>query len=138
LNAVEIEQAVSDLVEAPFEKENFPFAFLEAFGNKATTIKRLRKGNSNHSDLNGGVLQRSNIHLIVCDPGKVTESLQALVDSPLTAKQKAKYALATDGETIEAVNLVEGENLVCDFADLANHFGFFLTLAGITTVRQIR
>ena len=138
MNAVEIEQAVCDLVEAPFDKETFPFAFLEAFGNKATTIKKLRKGTSNHSEFDGGVLQRSNIHLIVCDAGEVTQSLQSLVDSPQTAKQKAKYALATDGQTIEAINLIEGENLVCDFEDLANHFGFFLSLAGITTVKQIR
>ena len=138
MNAVEIEQAVCELVEAPFDRENFPFAFLEAFGNKATTIDRLRKGNSNRSDVPGGVLQRSNIHLVVCETGAVTESLEALENNPLTEKQKAKYALATDGQTIEAVNLVEGESLACEFADLANHFGFFLPLAGITTVRQIR
>ena len=55
MNAVEIEQAISDLAEAPFNPEEFPFAFLQAFGNKETTLKRLRKGESNKSDL-GGVL----------------------------------------------------------------------------------
>ena len=39
----------------------FPFAFVQAFGNKETTLKRLRKGESNKSDL-GGVLQTNNIH----------------------------------------------------------------------------
>jgi len=38
LNAVEIEEAVSLLAEQPFDPENFPYAFLEAFGNKETTI----------------------------------------------------------------------------------------------------
>ncbi len=65
MNAVEIEEAVSRLAEAPFDPEEFPFAFLEAFGNKQTTIKRLRSS-SNQSDLSGGVLQRNNIHLKVC------------------------------------------------------------------------
>ncbi len=143
MNAVEIEQAVSDLVEAPFDRESFAFSFLETFGNKATTIKKLKierskKGASNKSDLEGGVLQTKNIHLLVCDEGKVTESLKALVDSPETAKRKVKYALATDGKTIEAENIVEGETLVCDFEKLADHFGFFLALAGITTVKEIR
>ena len=41
VNAVEIEEAVSQLAEQPFDAQEFPFAFLEAFGNKATTIKRL-------------------------------------------------------------------------------------------------
>src|SRR5438093_11258980 len=65
LNAVEIEQAITDLAEQPFDPKNFPYAFLEAFGNKETTIKRLRAGASNKSDL-GGVLQTNNIHIATC------------------------------------------------------------------------
>ncbi|WP_255435606.1 hypothetical protein [Paracoccus sp. S1E-3] len=38
MNAVEIEQAVTDLAEKPFDADEFPFAFLEAFGNPTTTI----------------------------------------------------------------------------------------------------
>ena len=59
LNAVEIEEAISTLAEQPFDAQEFPFAFLQAFGNKETTLKRLRKGESNKSDI-GGVLQTSN------------------------------------------------------------------------------
>lgn len=69
MNAVEIEEAVSKLAEQPFDAESFPFAFLEAFGNKETTLRRLRSGTSNQSDLAGGVLQRNNIHLKVCPEG---------------------------------------------------------------------
>jgi len=39
LNAVEIEEAITSLAEQPFDSANFPYAFLEAFGNKETTIK---------------------------------------------------------------------------------------------------
>ncbi|MFO5783138.1 type IIL restriction-modification enzyme MmeI, partial [Klebsiella pneumoniae] len=53
MNAVEIESAVSDLALQPFDGTEFPFAFLQAFGNKETTIKRLRSGASNKSDLGG-------------------------------------------------------------------------------------
>src|SRR5437667_166214 len=56
MNAVEIEEAISTLAEQAFDSAEFPFAFLQAFGNKDTTIKRLRAGASNKSDL-GGVLQ---------------------------------------------------------------------------------
>jgi len=37
LNAVEIEEAISKLAEQPFDPMEFPYAFLEAFGNKTTT-----------------------------------------------------------------------------------------------------
>jgi hypothetical protein len=137
MNAVEIEEAVSQLAEAPFDPEEFPFAFLEAFGNKQTTIKRLRSS-SNQSDLSGGVLQRNNIHLQVCADGEVTTTLAALRESSATKRQKAKFILATDGQSFEAENLVDGETIACNYPDFHDHFGFFLALAGITTVRQIR
>lgn len=44
MNAVEIEQAISELALQPFDTTEFPFAFLAAFGNKETTLKRLRTG----------------------------------------------------------------------------------------------
>jgi hypothetical protein len=136
LNAVEIEQAITDLAEQPFDRTNFPYAFLEAFGNKETTIKRLRAGASNKSDL-GGVLQTNNIHILTCDAGQVAKSLKSLKDSPATAKAKAKFILATDGVDFEAEDLASGQTLACAYQDFPDHFGFFLPLAGITTVREI-
>jgi len=136
LNAVEIEEAVSLLAEQPFQPETFPYAFLEAFGNKETTIKRLRAGASNKSDL-GGVLQTNNIHIATCNAGEVTRTLTALRESPATVKAKAKFVLATDGVDFEAEELTNGETVACAYNDFPDHFGFFLALAGISTVRQI-
>lgn len=137
MNAVEIEEAISQLADQPFDAENFPYAFLEAFGNKETTIKRLRAGASNKSDL-GGVLQTNNIHIVTCDAGQVTNTLAALKQSPATAKAKAKFILATDGVDFGAEDLVTDQPPVfCSYKEFPDHFGFFLPLAGITTVRQI-
>ncbi|ENE1251772.1 class I SAM-dependent DNA methyltransferase [Stenotrophomonas maltophilia] len=136
MNAVEIEQAITDLAGRPFDPAEFPYLFLEAFGNKATTIKRLRAGASNKSDL-GGVLQTSNIHILICDAGQVTQKLAALKASPATAKAKSRFILATDGIGFEAEDLTSGETVACAFKDFPDHFGFFLPLAGISTVRQI-
>src|SRR6266566_8662262 len=111
MNAVEIEEAVSRLVEQPFDSNAFPFAFLEAFGNKDTTIRRLRGGTTNQSDLPGGVLQRNNIHIKVCPEGEVTATLAELRQSAATARYKAKFILATDGKSFEAENLVDGETV---------------------------
>src|SRR5437660_11225892 len=137
MNAVEIEEAISALAEQPFDPGEFPFAFLQAFGNKETTLKRLRKGESNRSDL-GGVLQTNNIHISAAAAGEVAKTLAALKASPATARAKVKFILATDGEWFEAEDLVsDAPPIACAYADFPNHFGFFLPLAGITTVRQI-
>lgn len=137
MNAVEIEEAVSALAEQPFDADEFPFAFIAAFGNKETTIKRLRTGASNKSDL-GGILQTNNIHIATCPAGEVTKTLAALKASPATARAKAKFVLATDGDTFEAEDINSGETVACTYSNFPDHFGFFLPLAGITTVKQIR
>ena len=137
MNAVEIEQAISELAQAPYDRAEFPYLFLASFGEKVTSLKRLRKGDSNKSDVAGGILQRNNIHIATCDEGEVGETLKALKASPQTAKQKAKLILATDGRSLEAENLVSGETIACDYNDFANHFGFFLPLAGIINLTEI-
>lgn len=141
MNAVEIEQAISELAEQPFDPVEFPYAFLMAFDNKDTTIKRLRSGATNKSDVAGpfgGVLQTNNIHLAACAPGTVAETLNALKASPATTRAKAKFILATDGIDLEAEDISSGETIACRYTDFPDHFGFFLPLAGISTVKQIR
>ncbi len=137
MNAVEIEEAISTLAEQPFDPATFPYAFLEAFGNKPSTIKRLKSRDTNQSDIEDGVLQRNNIHMAICAAGEVHKTLEALRASPTTAKQKAKYILATDGEEFQAEDLAGGDTVACDYQDFPNHFGFFLPLGGITTVKAI-
>lgn len=137
MNAVEIEEAVSNLALQTFDKDEFPYAFLSAFGNKETTLKRLRAGASNKSDL-GGILQTNNLHILVSKAGEVGRSLEALKASPATAKAKARFIVATDGLDFEAEDLTTGETVACTFQDFPDHFGFFLPLAGISTVKQIR
>lgn len=139
MNAVEIEEAVSALAERPFDAAEFPYLFLEAFGNKEATIKKLRAGASNKSDI-GGVLQVNHIHLKAVERGAVRASLDALRASDATRnkRNKIRYLLATDGVAFEAEDLETGETVVCCFKDFPNHFGFFLSLAGISTVKQVR
>lgn len=138
MNPVEIEEAVSLLASEPFDRVEFAYQFLAAFGNKTTTIQRLRSGATNSSDIDGGVLQRSNIHIATCERGDVDATLKALRASPKTATAKAKFILATDGEDFQADEVGGEATVACAFHEFPDHFGFFLPLAGITTVEQIR
>lgn len=92
MNPVEIEEAVSALAELAFDAAEFPYAFLQAFGNKETTIKRVRSGTSNKSDL-GGVLQTNNIHILVSPSGEVSKFLTALKASPGRPERKPALSL---------------------------------------------
>ncbi len=139
MNAVEIEAAVSELAAAPYDAAEFPFQFLAAFDKKETTLKRLRKGDTNKSDVFGAVLLINNIHLAICPAGQTRETLEQLKASPKTAAARAKFIFATDGSYFEAEDVTGAQEPVADFLpNLANHFGFFLPLAGISTVREIK
>ena len=82
MTPVEIEEAISRLAEQNFDSATFPYAFLEAFGNKSATIKRLKSGNTNASDIEAGVLQRNNIH------NAANEVLGDLVQWPAVTSQQ--------------------------------------------------
>lgn len=138
MNAVEIDQAVSELFQQPFDAAQFPFQFLAAFDRNETTLKRLRTGNTNRSDVPGGVLQRNHIHIAPAPAGEVDPTIAALRASPRTESERARYILATDGAMLHAEELTSGDVLSCEWADFPNRFGFFLPLAGITTVQAVK
>jgi len=139
MNAVEIEQAITELADQSFDPAEFPFSFLECFDNSPARAKKLRKGQTNKSDI-GGVLQVNNIHIKIADQGKVSETLTELRESPATQnkRHRVKFILSTDGQTLEAEDLNSGETVACTYEEFPDKFGFFLPLAGITTVQQIR
>lgn len=136
MNAVEIAEAVSELARQPFDADEFPYALLRAFGRKDVELKRLRKNNT--SDVPGGVLRRDSIHMAVTAPGEAGGALQALRESPKSAANRVKFLLATDGEEVQAEEAATGDYRSFPLAELDRHFGFFLPLAGISAVRQIK
>lgn len=63
MNAVEIEQAISELASQPFDRAEFAFQFLATFGNKVTTLKRiLAYGSSDFPNFVGKTPQCNNIY----------------------------------------------------------------------------
>ena len=136
MNAVEIEEAVSELARQPFDAEAFPFAFLRAFGRKDVELKRLKANNA--SDVGGAVLRRDSIHLAVSAPGGAEAAFAALKASPKTAANRVKFIFATDGAEVLAEETATGDLSSFPLPALDRHFGFFLPLAGISAVRQIK
>lgn len=92
MNPVEIEAAASDLASAPYAATEFPFQFLATFDKKETTLKRLRKGDTNKSDVLGAVLLINNIHLATCPEGQTGQTLDRLKASPKIGIKNANAA----------------------------------------------
>ena len=75
---------------------------------------------------------------MISPKGEISRTLDQLRNSSATKKGKAKFILATDGEELQAEDLASGETVACEYKNFPDHFGFFLALAGIATVKQIR
>ena len=135
MDPIEIGDAVANLVDKPFDKDKFPFSFLECFDNVPTTIEMLRQGESNESDI-AGVLQKKLIHLKTCPAGETLKTLKNLKTSRATKKHKARFVLATDGWRIEAEDMVTGNKISCAYLELEEHFTKLLPLAGINMSRD--
>jgi len=58
-----------------FEQAGFPYAHLEAFGNKKATIVKFKKGDANKSNIERGVIQQNNIHIAICSKDDVSKTL---------------------------------------------------------------
>ncbi len=139
MNAVEIEEAVSRLAEAPFAAAEFPYFFLEAFGNKETTLRRLRSDDSNQSRPARRSPAAEQYPPPRCAPrARSPPHCLHCARVPRPRVKRPKFILATDGKSFEAENLADGGTVACAYADFPDHFGYFLPLAGITTVKQIR
>lgn len=63
--------------------------------------------------------------------------LAVLKSNPVTDEGKARYILATYCKDFAAEYLTCGQNVACVFKKFSVRFGFFLTLVGVTAVRQI-
>ena len=126
----DIEEAVSKIAAEPFNAETFPFDFITAYDAPPATVTRIRNGSQNATDLDGGLLWRQKLHLLVCKPGQVEASIQLLAASRATERQKAQFLLATDGIEVAARDLRADDATFFSFEQFGDHFGFFLPLAG--------
>lgn len=126
----DIEEAVSRIAAEPFNAETFPYDFIAAYDAPPATVTRIRNGSQNATDLDGGLLWRQKLHMLVCAPGQVEASVQQLIASRATERQKAQFLLATDGIEVAARDLRADDATFFPFEEFGNHFGFFLPLAG--------
>ena len=130
MTPTEIADALSEIARAPFDAHEFGYVFAEATDNAPATVAKLRGGSYNRSDIQGGVLLNKKFHFAPAAPGFLEATLDALRASKATAKNKPAMLLTCDGEMVSAEHCASGETRHFAWAELGDHFGFFLPAAG--------
>lgn len=116
------------------DSENFFFDFLKTLKFSAATIKRLRMadGNRNVAVLPGDFALAKQIYFHVAHAGEnLTAVLRSLVEDERLGKQKIRFFLTTDFETVVAYDHRVDDWTSFAFADLRENYEFFLPLTGL-------
>lgn len=129
MTITQIENNITKLLKN-FTQEDFIFDFLLAYGEPKATITRLRKGDLNQLESKGELTQRKKVFF-----KEVTNQLHGTIDAlsanSTTQKQKTRFIIVTDYETLLAYDTKTADTLDIKLMDLVKHYDFFLPLAGM-------
>ena len=127
MKIIQIEQNLKDLIDS-FDKGEFVYDLLLAYGRPQASIIRLKSGNLNLSSIEGEVSWKkqlffkeeysADLHLIVSELVK-------------TIKNDQRFIIVTNYETLLAVDTKTLDKLDIKLTDLPKHYDFFLPWAGM-------
>ncbi len=129
MNASQIEKNVTALVEN-FNKEEFVFDLLKAYGISKTSITRLKKGDFNLSKVEGEVLYKSKMLFKEVESGTLLNTIDELTKDVDSLKHNPRFVIVTDYKTLLAKDIRTGLALDTPILEIHKHFGFFLPWAG--------
>lgn len=129
MNANQIEKNVIALVE-DFNKEEFVFDLLKAYGISKTSITRLKKGDFNLSKVEGEILYKSKMLFKEVESGKLLSEIDDLTKEPESLKHNPRFVIVTDYKTLLAKDIRTGATLDIPILEIHKHFSFFLPWAG--------
>ncbi|PVW11869.1 class I SAM-dependent DNA methyltransferase [Marixanthomonas spongiae] len=129
MNASQIEKNVTALVEN-FNKEEFIFDLLKAYGISKTSITRLKKGDFNLSKVEGEVLYKSKMLFKEVESGTLLNTIDELTKDVDSLKHNPRFVIVTDYKTLLAKDIRTGLALDTPILEIHKHFSFFLPWAG--------
>jgi hypothetical protein len=131
MNIGEIYVQLTELIQSPFDRAEFPFRLLEFYNAPKATLTKLRSGTQNKGEEAGDVLWSRKLFFRPAAQGQAAATLDALKDAKATKTHKPRFLLATDGTEVAAYDVKADDTLHIDYAKLNDRFDFFLPLAGV-------
>lgn len=129
MNASQIEKNVTALVEN-FNKEEFVFDLLKAYGISKTSITRLKKGDFNLSKVEGEILYKSKMLFKEVESDTLLSVIDDLTKEPESLKHNPRFVIVTDYKALVAKDIRTGAALDIPILEIHKHFSFFLPWAG--------
>lgn len=131
MNIGEIYVQLTELIQSPFDRTDFPFRLLEFYNAPKATLTKLRSGTQNKGEQAGDVLWSRKLFFRPAAQGQAAATLDALKEAKAAKTHKPRFLLATDGTEVAAYDVKADDTLHIDYAKLNDRFDFFLPLAGV-------
>lgn len=124
-----------DTIAQNIDQENFIYDFLASFGLSKTTITRLKKGDYNLSKNEGELFYKGKIFFKVEKQANLLNLIDDLAKDDKIKKQKPRFIVVTDFQTVLAVDTKLGNNKEFQIQELGEQTDFFLPLSGAEIYR---
>lgn len=133
-----IEQIESNLILLlkNFQKEEFIFNFLLAYGIPKATITLLKKGRHNLSKQEGRIILKQKLFFQDINNTDLHETIDTLQKDSSTKRHNPRFIIVTDYKTLLAVDTKTSEHLDIPIKNIVKHYDFFLPWAGIEKHRH--
>lgn len=129
MNKSQIEKNVDELVQS-FDKENFIYDLLVAYGISKTSITRLKKGDFNLSKIEGEVLYKKKVFFKEVATDKLFATIDELTKNEEDLKHNPRFVIVTDYKTLLAKDTRTGLTLDTPILEINKRYDFFLPWAG--------
>jgi type I restriction-modification system DNA methylase subunit len=130
MNLAQIENNIQELVKN-FDKESFIYDLLLAYDHPRASISRLKSGGLNLSKIVGEIAWKKKLFFKVDYENDLHELIDELKDDKNVTKYAPRFIIATDYDTLLAIDTKTDDTLDTPILDLAKHFDFFLPWAGM-------
>lgn len=130
MNIEELEEAIQSLV-TNFDKQNFIYDLLLAYGQPKASITRLQKGDYNLAKQSDVVLWKKKLYFRQVAEGDLHALIDDVQNNPDVTRHRPRFIIITDFKTLLAVDSKTGDTLDTPFLELHRHTDFFLPWAGM-------
>ena len=130
MNIEQVENNLKALLEN-FQKEEFIFGLLLAYGLPKATVNLLKKGRHNLSKQEGRIILKNKLFFQVGGTADLYEIIDSLTKDPAAKRYTPRFIIVTDYLTLLAVDTKTNERLDISVEKIVKHYDFFLPWAGI-------
>lgn len=129
MTSQEIHNNVKQVIEN-FTQEEFIYDLLLAYGTSKTSVTRLKRGDFNLSKKEGELLYKNKLFFKEEKADQLLLSIESASANKNITRHKPRFIITTDHDTLVAKDMRLGRTLDIELTALADHYDFFLPLAG--------